>query len=107
VDIQIDGEALGMLKKFYKRKSQLQDESGTTVVVPIGEDRHWSLVVVSNQHFLAFNNINKSFHEMEKLHRCIAKVWALHASHAVGSEMWRTITVSPRMPYWQHIRVPQ
>jgi hypothetical protein len=108
VDIQLDGEALGVLENFYKRKSRLRDEGGTTVVVPIGEDQHWSLVVVSNQHFLAFDSTNnKSFHGMEKLHRCIAKVWALHTGHVVGSEMWRTITATPGMPYWRHIRVPQ
>jgi hypothetical protein len=38
VDIQLNGEALGVLENFYKRKSRLRDEGGTTVVVPIGED---------------------------------------------------------------------
>jgi hypothetical protein len=40
VDIQLDEEALGVLENFYKKKSRLWDEGGTTVVVPIGEDQH-------------------------------------------------------------------
>ena len=88
VHIQLDREALDVLEKFYKIKSCLHDEGSTTVVISIGEDQHWSLVMVSNQHFLAFNNTNnKSFPGTEKLHKCIAKVWALHAGHVVGSEM--------------------
>jgi hypothetical protein len=107
VDIQIDGEALGVLKKFYKKKSRLWDEAGTIVVIPIGGNWHWNVVVVLDKYFLVFDSSNnKFFYGTEKLLKCIAKVWTIHVGHVVRSEMWLKITASLGMLYWRHVRVP-
>ena len=78
--------ALHALECFYRE----QDYKGKTLLVPILDLHHWSLVVTSNKGFYKFNSssiMNPNFHGPQRLHEALAKMWCIVHDYRPGKKM--------------------
>lgn len=91
------------LHMFYIKKSGFKRMKGMTVMVPVVDCNHWSLVVLSDHAFLKFDSrpsASVSFHSSAKLHECLGQVWCMAIGQLEGTTMWEK---SSDIRTWIHV----
>ncbi|KAG0592729.1 hypothetical protein KC19_1G277000 [Ceratodon purpureus] len=93
------------LRRCFHMSSGFRHVKGNTIIVPIVNSEHWSLAILSGEHFLKFDsNSGETLHGSTKLHQSLGKLWCMAVGHEEGSATWVNAT---DLNSWIRVKCPQ
>ena len=101
-------ESKNCIRKFYKKKCSILGGVGSTLMVPIVANEHWTVAVLTPNNLLMFDSLcpppSEAPTRLVLLKRLLAKLWAIHSGYKSSTAAWtRAMTKST----WPYINGPQ